>query len=226
MPSVSVIIPCLNEEAQIAKAIASASKAGAEEIIVVDGGSTDATVAIARESARVVTSTKPGRAEQQNLGASLATGDVLLFLHADCRLSSDSIANVSNRLKTDDVVGGCFQQNIDASGLRFRIMEAGNAWRVRLLKWAYGDQGIFVRRNVFEGLSGFPTIDLMEDLYFMKKLKSIGRIVLLDSRLTVSARRWQQRGVLSQTVRNWLLISAAHLGVSPNRLAHFYKNVR
>ncbi len=226
MPSVSVIIPCLNGEAQIAKAIASASNAGADEIIVVDGGSTDDTVMIARQSARVVVSPKAGRAGQQNFGASLATGDVLLFLHADCRLSSDGVTELSKRLNVGDVVGGCFQQKIDASELRFRIMEAGNAWRVRLLKWAYGDQAIFVKRDVFERLNGFPSIRFMEDLFFMKKLKSVGHVVLLNSRLIVSARRWQHQGILRQTLRNWLLISAAHMGVSPDRLARYYENVR
>ena len=98
--------------------------------------------------------------------------------------------------------------------------------RARLLNWAYGDQGIFVRRSCFEKLNGFPDLRLMEDLYFMKRLKREGRVVVVDSPLHVSARRWQKKGLLRQTLRNWSLITLAHCGVSPDRLARFYPHVR
>jgi hypothetical protein len=105
-------------------------------------------------------------------------------------------------------------------------MERGNALRVQLFKWAYGDQGIFVRRAIFERLGGFPELRLMEDLYFMKRLKREGRIALIDPPLRISARRWQKQGMLRQTLRNWSLITMAHCGVSPDRLARFYPHVR
>lgn len=227
MISVSVIIPALNEEAAIHAAATSAVTAGANEVIVADGGSTDATVERVQDIATVFACPQPGRAAQQNSGAELAGGDVLLFLHADCRLTPESISGLRECLSAHpDVVGGCFRQLIDAEGTGYRLLERGNAWRVRLLKWAYGDQGIFVRHEVFRALGGFPDMPLMEDLYFMKQLKRQGRIVMLQNPLIVSPRRWQQDGLLSRTLRNWGLILAAHLGVSKARLARSYPNDR
>ncbi|WP_158520843.1 TIGR04283 family arsenosugar biosynthesis glycosyltransferase [Fuerstiella marisgermanici] len=227
MPSVSVIIPTLNEEANVGRAIASAIEAGASEVIVVDAGSGDQTVAVASSAKATVLHSERGRAVQQNVGADAACGDVLLFLHADCELHEDAVSEICRRLSADPtMVGGCFRQRIDAGGMRYRIVEAGNALRVRLLKWGYGDQAIFVRKDVFQKLGGFPNLQLMEDLYFMKRLKRCGRIALLRSPLTVSARRWQDRGLVTQTLRNWTLITAAHLGISPDRLARFYPNDR
>lgn len=226
---VSVIIPTLNEQHTIAAAIDSATQAGAGDIIVVDGGSADQTTHIAARHAAVtvLTSDQPGRATQQNLGAQNATGDVLLFLHADCRLSPDSISDLVNRVNSStEIVAGCFRQKIDQPGYRYRSLEAGNLWRVRLLKWAYGDQGIFVRSSVFREHDGFPDVCFLEDLLLMKKLRRAGRVIVLDSHIEVSARRWQQRGVLGQTLRNWLIVAMAQLGVTPERLSKFYPNDR
>ncbi|MEQ9409022.1 MAG: TIGR04283 family arsenosugar biosynthesis glycosyltransferase [Fuerstiella sp.] len=227
MTTVSVIIPTLNEQSCIEAAIGSARDAGAAQIIVVDGGSTDQTVAAAERLATVMTVPRAGRAVQQNAGAAVAVSDVLLFLHADCRLDPEAIAELSEKLSSaPQIVGGCFRQSIEAAGLRYRLIEAGNAWRVRLLKWAYGDQAIFVRADVFRQLGGFPDLPFMEDLYFMKQLKHQGRILSLQSPLSVSPRRWQRNGVLTQTLRNWALIAAAHLGARPDRLVRFYPNER
>jgi rSAM/selenodomain-associated transferase 2 len=195
------------------------------EILVVDGGSSDDTAARAKEADRVLV-TAPSRALQQNAGAFASTGDVLLFLHADCRLQVGSFEAIRDAFQNPKFAGGCFRQRIDAAGWKYRLMERGNAARVRLFKWAYGDQGIFVRRPVFERLGGFPELRLMEDLYFMKRLKREGRIALIDPPLRISARRWQKQGMLRQTLRNWSLITMAHCGVSPDRLARFYPHVR
>lgn len=222
---VSVIIPTLNEATQINMAVASARAAGALEVIVVDGGSDDGTTAQAVAADRVIVSAR-GRAAQQNVGAGVARGDVLLFLHADCRLPPGGLAEMARALASSHVVGGCFQQHIDAPGLRYRWLERGNAWRVRLWGLAYGDQGIFVRRDVFERLGGFPPLALMEDLFFMKRLRREGQIAFLTSRLVVSSRRWQQQGVFRQTARNWFLTTLAQLGVSPDRLARLYPHIR
>ena len=222
---ISVIIPTLNEEQSISATIEQTRSLGLCEIIVVDGGSDDATLQQAEKADRYMT-VRRGRSHQMNAGAKVASHDVLLFLHADCRLDQGCLEDVAHCLSRQDVAGGCFQQRIAADGLRYRMIEFGNAWRVRWLKWAYGDQGIFVRRKVFEELGGFPDLALMEDLYFMKKLKRAGRFVLLESRIHVSARRWEQRGILRQTLRNWTLIALAHCGVSPNRLARLYPHIR
>ena len=226
MSRVSVIIPALNEEAGVGDAISSARQAGADEIIVVDGGSTDRTVQIATESA-VVISSSPGRATQQNAGAELARGDVLLFLHADCRISPSAIAEIRERLcRSTGSVAGWLRQKIDHPGRLYRVLETGNHWRARVFKWVYGDQAICIRTDTFRAIGGFPDVRLMEDLLIMKQLRSRGSIVPLQSVVTVSARRWQRRGVVKQTLRNWMLISAAQLGVSPDRLARFYPNDR
>ena len=141
-------------------------------------------------------------------------------------MPADAAAAIDRALADSRTVGGCFQQRINADGLSYRLVEAGNALRVRLLKWAYGDQAIFVRRAVFEQLGGFPLLRLMEDLYFMKQLKRTGRIALLPERLVVSARRWQHQGVLRQTLRNWSLVLMAALGRHPDSLARAYPDVR
>lgn len=223
--SISVIIPTLNESAQIADVIEWTRQVGDCEILVVDGGSNDGTLAAATKADQVLTS-PPSRAKQQNTGAQASQADVLLFLHADCRLPATALADIEDALEDEAVVGGCFRQRIDAPGWGYRALEWGNNVRVQVLKWAYGDQAIFVRRQVFEELGGFPEVSLMEDLYFMKKLKRCGRIRLVDSKLRISPRRWQKKGIIGQTLRNWTLITLAHCGISLDRLSRFYPHVR
>ncbi len=222
---ISVIVPVLNEAGQITDVIRQTRALGDAEIIVVDGGSGDGTAEKASE-ADVILCSSPGRAIQQNTGASASSGEVLLFLHADCRLQPGSLEAIQSALQNPRCVGGCFRQRIEADGWKYRLLEHGNAWRVRLFKWAYGDQGIFVRRSVFEELGGFPELQLMEDLFFMKRLKRRGKVAILNPPLCISARRWQKKGVFRQTLRNWSLIALAHCGISPNRLARFYPHVR
>ncbi len=222
---ISVIIPALNEAEHIAEAVQSARSLGDCEIIVVDGGSRDRTADLAREADLVLTTT-PGRAVQQNAGAAASRGEVLLFLHSDCRLQPGSLEALETVFENHRCVGGCFRQRIDSAGWKYRLLEQGNAARAQILKWAYGDQGIFVRRSVFERLGGFPELRLMEDLYFMKRLKREGRIALVDPPIQISARRWQKKGIFRQTLRNWSLITLAHCGLSPDRLARFYPHVR
>jgi rSAM/selenodomain-associated transferase 2 len=165
----------------------------------------------------------PGRALQQNLGAQQAAGEVLLFLHADTWLDPAGIDQLEQALLDPRLVGGAFQQHIEAAGGAYRLLEWGNALRVRRWGMAYGDQGIFVRRDSFERLGGFPNVKLMEDWLFLRKLRRTGRIVLLPGPLHISPRRWQKHGIVRQTLRNWCLVTAARLGVSPNRLARFYR---
>ena len=133
---------------------------------------------------------------------------------------------VCDALAEDRCIGGCFQQRIDASGFGYRALEFGNALRVRTAGWAYGDQGIFVRRSVFEQAGGFPDVPLMEDLLLMKRLRGLGEFRLLPQRIHVSPRRWQQSGIVRQTLRNWSFVALTHLGVSPDRLVRHYADVR
>src|SRR5262249_13127810 len=220
----SIIIPTLNEEAVIGTAIERARRLLPAEIIVVDGGSDDGTVAAANSADQLLTAPR-GRASQQNAGAATGSGDVLLFLHADCWLEPGSLEQIVAAMDDPLCIGGCFRQRIDAEGRRFRWLERGNALRVKWWWLAYGDQGIFVRREVFHQVGGFPPLALMEDLYLMKRLRE-GCLALLDGPIHVSARRWEKHGVFGQTARNWWLTLLAQLGVSPNRLARFYPHVR
>lgn len=222
---ISIIIPTLNEATNISSQIEQTRRLGNCEIVVVDGGSTDNTLAEADKADRVEVSSL-GRARQQNHGAMISRGDVLLFLHADCRLAATALESIRRALLNPRVVGGCFAQRIDAHGLRFRCIEKGNGLRVRLFKLAYGDQAIFVRRSIFEELGRFPDLKFMEDVFLMKRLRRAGRFVLLPDRLVVSARRWQRHGVIRQTLRNWTLLTMAFLGVSPDRLVRFYPHTR
>jgi rSAM/selenodomain-associated transferase 2 len=220
--NVSIVIPTLNEAGSIASAVHRAWSAGAYEIIVADGGSDDETLAIARASPCRVVQSAPGRGVQQNHAARHATGHVLLFLHADNWLVSDAVGQIVAAMSDPDVLGGAFEQRIDADGLLYRLLERGNAFRARRLGRPFGDQGIFMRRSVFERLGGFPDVPLMEDVLLMRKFRRLSRPILLPGPLHVSPRRWQRHGVLRQTARNWLLLLAHRLGASPNRLAHHH----
>ncbi|MBM80696.1 MAG: glycosyltransferase [Planctomycetaceae bacterium] len=220
---ISVIIPVRNEEANIRQAIERAISMRPHEVIVVDGESADATLENARDAECVVLQSAAGRAKQQNTGAKQATGDVLLFLHADCWFDCEAITQITELLDDERIAGGAFVHRIDAPGFLFRLIERGDSLRVRLLRSAYGDQGIFVRRDVFHSLGGFPDVRLMEDVLFIRRLRKQSRIALLPGPLHTSARRWQKHGVIRQTLRNWFILTAEKLGVSPDKLAAYYE---
>jgi rSAM/selenodomain-associated transferase 2 len=222
MIRISIVIPALNEAANIAAGVQHAWACRPHEVLVVDGGSRDDTGAIAQAAGGMVFSSPPGRGCQQNYGARQATGDVLLFLHADNWLAADGCRQIEDALQGTEVVCGAFLQSIQAAGRRYRLLESGNAWRARWLGLPYGDQGIFIRRHTFEQLGGFPDVPLMEDWLLMRRLRRVSRPVLLPGPIMVSARRWQRHGVARQTLRNWSLVAAATAGVSPHTLARFY----
>ena len=220
--NISVVIPAINEEAVLGRAIASAWRAAATEVIVVDGGSQDDTPQIAEALRCRVLAAPAGRARQQNAGAAAATGEALLFLHADNWLSETALIQIGRALEDPATVGGSFRQAIAAPGVHFRLLEWGNGLRARWLGMPYGDQGLFVRRSVFDAVGGFAPVPLMEDVLLMRVLRRQGRLAFLSGPLQVDARRWQQAGLVRQTLRNWLLLAAFRLGVSPARLARFY----
>lgn len=222
----SVIIPCLNEAANISSAIDRAWEAGADEVIVVDGGSRDSTMDLAHVTATRVLRSPRGRGPQQNLGARHAKGDILCFLHADTWLPPRTLTRVKRRFANDSLTGGCFRQSICGSGLLYRLVEGGNHFRARALQLPYGDQGLTIRRDVFQSLGEFPPTRLLEDLLFLQQYRRRYRMTMFDGPLFVSPRRWQQFGVLRQTLRNWGITVAAQLGVSPDYLAKFYSHAR
>lgn len=221
---ISVIIPALNEATNIVRAVKSAQESGAEEVIVADGGSSDETFSLATSAGAQVFIAPRGRAVQQNAGAHCATGHVLLFLHADNWLGPDSIAQVRKAVsRKAKNCCGAFQQKIDATGLLFRLLERGNAQRVRWLGLPYGDQAIFVTRDLFEQVGGFPAEPFLEDVLLMQRLRRLSWPLLLPGPVHVSPRRWEKRGVVRQTARNWAILTAFSLGISPRRLAAWYR---
>jgi rSAM/selenodomain-associated transferase 2 len=223
--SISVIIPTLNEESTLAAALRELRRQRPHEVIVADGGSSDGTRAAAAEADRFLEAPR-GRARQMNAGAARATGDVLLFLHADCTLEDGALATAERCLRRRDVAAGCFTMAVRADGFLFRHIDAVATARVRLAGIVYGDQGLFLRRGLFERLGGFPPLRLMEDVFFSRRLRREGRIVVARPRIFVSPRRWQHAGLVRQTVRNWALLTLATAGVHPDRLAAFYPSVR
>jgi rSAM/selenodomain-associated transferase 2 len=218
---VSVVIPSLNESANIALAVQSAWQAGATEVIVVDGGSSDGTQQLARTAQAKVIEALPGRAVQQNVGAAAATCDVLVFLHADCQLGPDCIRQIHSAIASGGK-HGAFRQSIHQASCIYRLIEWGNNLRVTWMAMPYGDQGIFVLRNVFAEVGGFPQVALMEDVMLRERLKSYGRPRLLAGPIGVSSRRWRKVGPIRQTLRNWRLMAAYWMGTTPDRLAESY----
>jgi len=219
---ISIIIPVLNEQAVVSTAIERAWNAGADEVILTDGGSTDGTVQTAQTANCQLVLAKPGRASQMNAGAAVASGDVLLFMHADNWLPDRCCDQVRDAVERSDVSWGGFHQQIDDPGFLFRLIERGNSMRCQYQSLVYGDQGLFVTRSLFELLGGFAVMPLMEDFELSQRLSSHGRPALLSGPIHVSARRWKAKGLARQTIRNWAITGAYRLGVSPARLAKWY----
>jgi len=218
----TVVIPALDEADQITGAIASASAAGSE-IIVVDGGSRDATPERAAAGGARVVKSAPGRARQLAAGACLARGDTILFLHADTRLPPGWDASVRTALADPRVVGGAFRLRFEPRSPALRLIEWGTRLRVALLQLPYGDQALFVRRSVLEELGGVPQTPIMEDLDLVQSLKRRGRIACLPLAVTTSARRYRAAGALRTVLRNGLAATAWWLGLPRERIAAWYR---
>jgi rSAM/selenodomain-associated transferase 2 len=223
--AVSVIIPTLNEASCLPTTLAALRSLGPAEIIVVDGGSTDGTPALAQAADRLLRAPR-GRAWQMNAGAAAARGDVLLFLHADCQLEAGALVEAERLLRRPGVVAGCFRMRVQAPGPMYRLIDGAATARVRWAGLIYGDQGLFLRRETFMRLGGFPPLPFLEDLFFSRQLRRLGRLVVARTRIRVSPRRWQRSGLVRQTLRNWSLTLLACASVSPQRLAAYYPVVR
>jgi len=217
-------MPVLNESERIVAALEAIAdlRARGTEVIVIDGGSRDATVQRARLGADRVLSAPQGRAFQMNFGAEKASGDVLLFLHADTRLPADADRLVLNGLDRSGCVWGRFDVKIDGSSPLLSIVALLMSLRSRLTGIATGDQAIFVRRAAFQGVGCFPAIALMEDIALCKQLKDVSRPLCLREYVTTSGRRWEKNGVLHTIGLMWLLRLAYFFGADPNKLAQRY----
>ena len=222
----SIIIPVLNEERTIAGTVSDLARVEACEIIVVDGGSTDRTAEVVRDGPARLVAAARGRAAQMNQGARHAAGDVLLFLHADTRLPATAGSDVEGSMADHGCVGGRFDIRLDSPRPLLRVVGHMISLRSRLTRVATGDQAIFVRRTVFEGLGGFPEIPIMEDVAFCRALKRQGRIACLHSRVVSSARRWEQNGPVRTILLMWALKVLYLAGVAPARLKRLYSEAR
>jgi rSAM/selenodomain-associated transferase 2 len=223
-PRLSIVIPALNESANLARLLPDlATREAAAEVIVVDGGSEDdSREAVARVPEARWLATPRGRARQMNAGARASRGDVVLFLHADTMLPERAGDAIRAALADPGVVGGRFDVRLDSR----RPLLAVVAWmmnqRSRLTGLATGDQGIFVRRSVLDALGGYADIPLMEDIELSRRLKRCGRVAALRLRVTTSARKWEREGVVRTIVLMWTLRLLYALGVAPARLHRWY----
>ena len=225
LQKISVIIPILNEAKVLETTLSQLQpELGPHELIVVDGGSTDTSVRIAEKYGKVVISER-GRAKQLNTGAAAATGEILIFLHADIWLESGAFAAVTTALSSG-YVGGGFRQKIDGESGLYRLIEIAGDIRGRYLKIFYGDSGIFLARTNFEKIGGFPDVPILEEMEFSKGLQRLGKTTLLTPYIHISARRWEARGIVRTTLNNWMITLLYFLGVSPEKLARLYSHIR
>ncbi|NET10792.1 MAG: DUF2064 domain-containing protein [Symploca sp. SIO2B6] len=242
----SVIIPVLNEAGYIQQTLQTLYQAADQpdnlEIIVVDGGSHDDTVMLAKTAlteialtgnidatntssnnpVKVIASTS-GRANQMNAGAAIATGEYLLFLHADTQTPIDFQSYVAQTLHQPNVVAGAFELAIQGSQRGFRLIEWGIKWRSQLFQMPYGDQAIFTKAETFQELGGFPKLPLMEDFEFIRRLKRKGKVAIAPTAVTTSGRRWQKLGLLQTTLINQTVIWGYLMGISPQKLIQIYQ---
>jgi rSAM/selenodomain-associated transferase 2 len=223
MTKLSIIMPVLDEAANIETALAALApyRARSVEIIVVDGGSSDGTAELARPLADRVIAAARGRSLQMNAGAVLAQGDALLFLHADTRLPENADRLLLDGLARSGRSWGHFNVRIDGGGL-LRVVAATMNLRSRLTGIATGDQAMFVARAAFESVGGFPPIALMEDVALSARLRRIGRPCALRARATTSARRWRTHGTLRTVLLMWRLRLRFFFGADPAKLARAY----
>jgi rSAM/selenodomain-associated transferase 2 len=215
-PAISVIVPALNEGRGLQPTLERARQTGVVEIIVVDGGSNDETCAVAERLADLTLTAARGRASQMNAGAARASGDVLLFLHADTLLPADGAAAVRTACSRAGVIGGRFDVRLQPATPLLWLVGSLMNLRSRLSRIATGDQAIFIRRDVFQRLGGYTDIPLMEDLDLSRRM----------TRVVTSSRRWRRDGALRTILRMWTLRLLYFLGVSPARLARFYADTR
>ncbi len=220
---ISVIIPTLNEQSRIGRALACAAEPDVERIVV-DAGSNDGTPDAARRSgAERVLQSAPGRARQLAAGCRAAKGDILLFLHADTRLEPGWSRAVRRALDEPRVAGGAFRLRFDAAGAGYRWLERAVALRTRLGRLPYGDQALFVRRRVLDAAGGIAPVPIFEDLDLVRAIRAHGQLALLEEPVWTSARRYERNGVCRQVARNNAALIAYFLKLDRERVARWYR---
>jgi rSAM/selenodomain-associated transferase 2 len=226
-PAISVIIPVLNEAQGINDVIThirSHAAVDTVEIIVVDGDPAGSTIRAISHPGIITAVAERGRGSQMNCGAIRAVGHILLFLHADTFLPPNAFTRIRKCMEVTGHVGGAFDLGIKSERKIFRITEKYVAFRTRLMRIPFGDQAIFVRRDYFERIGGYRDIPIMEDVDLMRRIRQRGdAICVVPEKIMTSARRWEKDGIVFGTLRNWMLQALYCCGVSPERLARFYR---
>ena len=227
-PQISIIIPVLNEAGCISRTLSALQllRAAGHEVVVVDGGSEDDTIALCQPLSDHVIRAPRGRSRQMNAGAQAAAGEIFLFLHADTCLPRSADRLIIDGLKRHGKHWGRFDVRLSGTQPLLRIVECLMNWRSRLTGFATGDQGIFVKRKLFEAVGGFPDIDLMEDIALSRILKRFGPPLCLRERVMTSSRRWEKNGVLRTVLLMWRLRIYYALGLDPRHLARWYGDLK
>jgi rSAM/selenodomain-associated transferase 2 len=222
---ITLIIPVYNEGQVLKKSLDYFNDIGRyAELIFVDGGSSDRSIEIIKDCGKVVQCVK-GRSLQMNCGTRHATRSIYLFLHADNIISPDVLISVQKHVE-EGFVGGCLSQRIDKKGLVYRIIESQGNLRAKLSKVFYGDQAIFVRKDVFSEIGGFPQVPIMEDVLFSKKMRQKGKTRILEDKVIVSARRWEKKGVMNTVLLYSFLNILFYMKVPLNRIKKYYDDLR
>ncbi len=224
--SLAVVVPLLNELRTLPALLDMLSALPVDEVVLVDGGSSDGTLQILQRSGFQVLQTAAGRALQMNVGAEASVSDIIIFLHADTKISSSEITAIKNAFHDPSVSSGRFDLQFSSEAFLLRVI----AWFInQRSRWSgihTGDQCMFVRRATFEAVGGFPEQPLMEDVELAKRLKRMGRVTALHERVVTSSRRWEQHGVPGTVLLMWKLRLFYWLGASPERLAAMYQDAR
>lgn len=221
-PAISVIIPTLNEERALDNCLERLKAVGVEELLVADGASSDATQEVARSHGARLVVVRGGRAQQCNAGAAQARGRIFCFLHSDTHLPPGWQSQLLDVIDAQGLAGGAFRFGLRGERRAWRVIEWGVNLRSRWLGLPYGDQALFVRREVFEELGGFKPMPFMEDVDFVIRLKRHGSLGLAFGRAVTSPRRWEEKGLFSTTIRNYIALTGYLLGISPSRLYRWY----
>ncbi len=221
--TVSIVVPALNEAARIGGCLQRLRSDFPDcELVVVDGGSTDATFDLAARCAHTIRS-PAGRAVQMNAGAAVSSGDILWFIHVDCLIPANALGLLRQAMQDPRVVGGGLRLRFDQRTVGLDYLAASSNQRARRLHWIFGDQAMFVRRDVFDSVGGFPELPLMEDLEMSRILRRRGGLAVLPATVTASARRLVEQGPWRMTVlMQWLKLQY-FLGVDPERIRRRYE---
>ncbi len=219
MEKISIVIPAWKEK-NIERHMRWITNARGVELIMALADGDDVTPA---PDSIKVTRTCKGRASQMNAGASLATGDIVLFLHADTSITPESLNKVRDAMNRPGVAGGAYRLKIDSDSLWLKLVAAAANIRSRVLCLPYGDQALFLRRKTFQMIGGYENIPIMEDVRLVSAIKKSGSLTLIDDFAVTSAHAWRKRGMVMNTARNWAIMLAYLLGATPEKLAEWFK---